>query len=179
MIIVIDCYCGLVDRASFCDAVDSIYSRQKEYPGRWVKSPWPSPSNWMVSPVQGVWGSLHSVHSSSYRLVRNKSERKAPVIHLQFWFPWCGSRSLSSIYGIICVPTPFPPSLIRQVLLRVLLLTEILLVLVDPCWPQKEWFTDLELPQVWNLPVQPHMHKFYCVLGTLRLPMWTLQGFLS
>ena len=43
-------------------------------------------------------------------------------------------------------------------------------VLVAPLWPRKEWFADLlsllvdrpvELPQVWNFLVQPHIRKFH------------------
>ena len=55
-------------------------------------------------------------------------------------------------------------------------------------WPQKEWFTDilsllidepLELLQVWNLLVQPHLCKFHRGLGTLWLHVWRLSSVLS
>ena len=55
------------------------------------------------------------------------------------------------------------------------------LVLETPLWPQNECFTDLlsllvdeplELPQVWNLLVQPNVRKFHRGLGTLHLHAW-------
>ena len=62
-----------------------------------------------------------------------------------------------------CVPAPLEPSvylclpavsLLRQVLLRVLLSTGLLLVLVAPLWPQKEWFADL-LSLLVDKPLEP------------------------
>ena len=76
-------------------------------------------------------------------------------------------------------------ALLQQVLLRVRLSTGLLSVLVAPLWPQKEWFACLlsmlidepfELPQVWNLLVQPHMRMFHRGLVTLHLHMWKLSS---
>ena len=70
---------------------------------------------------------------------------------------------------------PFPALLSFGRSCQFLVLTGLSLVLVALCWPQKDWFADLlsllvdeplELSQVWNLLVQPHVQKFHRGLET-------------
>ena len=80
-------------------------------------------------------------------------------------------------------PPPF--ALLCQVILRVMELEGLKLLLVAPLWPQKEWFADLlvaellELPRVWNFPAHPHVRKYHRVPETHRLHAWSLSSNLS
>ena len=79
--------------------------------------------------------------------------------------------------GTISVPTRFTLfALLRQVLLKVMLSTDLYVILVEPPWPRKECFIDMlallveelqELPLLWNFLVQPHIRKFHSVMEML------------
>ena len=79
----------------------------------------------------------------------------------------------------------FPPfTLVREVLSKVVSSRNLLLTLVAPWWPQKEWFPDLQnltiappvsLPFRRDLLRQPHFHRHHLRLHVLRLHAWRLS----
>ena len=81
-----------------------------------------------------------------------------------------------------------PFTLLRKIMSRVLLSTNLSLALVTPLWPQEECFADLlallveepfELPLLWNHLVQPHIRKFHWGLEILWCQAWNLLSDLS
>ena len=78
---------------------------------------------------------------------------------------------------------PFP--LIRRVLNKARQSPGLVLTLIAPMWPQKEWFPDLlqvllepplKLPARRDLLRQPHFHRFHLGLDSLQLHAWRLSG---
>ena len=78
---------------------------------------------------------------------------------------------------------PFP--MIRKVLNKVMESPGLVLTLIAPYWPAKEWFPDLcqllleppiRLPERVDLLRQPHFHRFHLSLGSLHLHAWRLSG---
>ena len=78
---------------------------------------------------------------------------------------------------------PFP--LIRRVLNKARQSPGLVLTLIAPMWPQKEWFPDLlqvllepplKLPARQDLLRQPHFHRFHLGLDSLQLHAWRLSG---
>ena len=80
----------------------------------------------------------------------------------------------------------FPPfALVREVINKVVLSRNLLLTLVAPWWPQKEWFLDLQsltiaapvsLPMCRDLLHQPHFHRLHLRIHVLRLHTWRLSS---
>ena len=78
----------------------------------------------------------------------------------------------------------FPPfSLVRMVFNKLQSARNTMLFLIDPFWPQKEWFPDLIRATVdtpWRLPYrrdlfrQSHVHRFHHALHALHLTAWRL-----
>ena len=107
---------------------------------------------------------MQGLRSPSYQ-VCYKSKRLAAFICLQSQISWCGKRKLFHILTTYALPLF---TFLFKVVLRVLLSARLSLVLVAPCWPQKDWFADvltpllaepLKLPQLRSLLVQPHTWK--------------------
>ena len=80
----------------------------------------------------------------------------------------------------------FPPfTLIRKVINKVRLSTNLQVTLIAPLWPQKEWFPDLlellldpplRLPDRKDLLKQPHFHRFHLNPQVLHLHAWRLSS---
>ena len=80
----------------------------------------------------------------------------------------------------------FPPfTLVRRVLNKVRESHNLVLTLIAPFWPQKEWFPDLlesllepplRLPERRDLLRQPHFHHFHQRPQSLQLHAWRLSG---
>ena len=80
----------------------------------------------------------------------------------------------------------FPPfAMMRSVLNRVSISSQLELILFAPLWIQKEWFPDLleflveppiRLPLRRDLLRQPHFHRFHLNLRMLKLHAWRLSS---
>ena len=92
-----------------------------------------------------------------------------------FLLPW----DLKDLYA-------FPPfAVLRKVLNKLRSSTGVVLTLIAPFWPQKEWFPDLvdmaitsprRLPLRKDLLRQPHFHRFHQNLPALQLVAWRLSS---
>ena len=80
----------------------------------------------------------------------------------------------------------FPPfAILRLVINRVLMPSQLQVTLITPMWPQQEWHSNLlallveelrELPLWQNLLCQPHTQTVHDTLGQLRLHAWQLSS---
>ena len=161
-------------------AAHGLHHRQlhtgKEHCSCWsAMSPRPGPSHGVVSSSLGV----DSIHSQFFLLPGQMWNFLC--MSSQLWIQWRGSMTPSSIDWTISAFVPFLPfALLRQVLSRVMLLTEPYMILVAPLCPQKEWFTGLlalvvekplELPMVWESVGSTSCHRG---LESLRIHSWSL-----
>ena len=122
-------------------------------------------------------------------LFATQANTKIPLYMSLVWDPMAWKQdAFQHPWDHLSTYTFQPFALLRQVLSRVLVSTSLLLILVAPLWPQKEWFANLmsllvdellELSQIWNLLGQPHMQKFHRGLWTLCLHTWRLSSLLS
>ena len=86
---------------------------------------------------------------------------------------------LFNIHGTISALAFLPFVLLGQILSRVILLTDLSLVLVASLWHQKVWFANLRahwVEEPLELLVQLHIRKFHGGLETLQLYPWKLSS---
>ena len=153
-----------MDRVPFGLPDSRVYSGEEECSGEQGQSSRPGSSHGMVPSSEGLRGDLLGVWLYPSR----------PLCRL------LGSGTHSSTPGTICLPMPSHPLLCSGRFCRECVfrpgshwfwwrrcghrkcLIDLLSLLVD---------RPLELLQVWNLLIQPHVWKFYRGLGTLRLKL--------
>ena len=169
--------------------VCEIHPREDKYLSGLVETSGPGPSYRLVPFSPGVRYHSHTVQSSSHGLICYQRNVKLPLyvpllLDCMVWkedafqHPWNDVSAYT-----------FPPFiLLRQVLSRVMLLTNLSLVLVAHLLPQKEWFTDLlalrvkepiKFPLLWNLLVQLHIRSFHKSLEMLQLYTLKMSSDLS
>ena len=108
--------------------------------------------------------------------------------YLRSWTRYLGSRTRSSTLGTIYQSVPSTACSAQAGIVERSSFDRALVGSGGAVLAQEEWFADLlsllvdeplELLQVWNLLVQPHVRNFHRGLGTLRLLVWQLSSVLS
>ena len=170
------------------DLVCEIHSREEHLIGP-VEPSRSGPSHRGVLASMGIWCHLWCHRSTSPKFVYYQSKCKTSFIGVSSSETFgkevgCSSNSTSSLELSQCLHiSPF--ALLSQVLLKVMLSTNLSLILLAPLGPQKEWFGGLlavlveefvEHPLLWNLVVQPHIRKFHRGLEILQPHVWKLSS---